>query len=110
RVTLDVLERTIFSDGLGRDVEEFRTAMATYFNTIGKIGPLDLLGVPSFVPRAAQLRVRSTLRFFESAIDEIIATRRQRLAEHCDNLSKDILTLLLAALDPETGQRMSEAE
>lgn len=110
RVTLDVLERTIFSDGLGRDADDFRAAMATYFNTIGKISPLDLLGVPSFVPRACQLRVRSTLRFFESAIDSIIATRRRRLVESFDNSSKDILTLLLAALDPQTGQRMSEAE
>src|SRR5580658_1407523 len=46
RVTLEVLERTIFSDGLGRDKEEFRGAMATYFNTVGRIDPLDILGLP----------------------------------------------------------------
>lgn len=110
RVTLDVLQRTIFSEGLGRDREEFRSAMATYFDTIGKIGPLDVLGVPNFVPRAAQLRVRPTLRFFESAIDEIIAHRRRRLSAHQADSSKDILALLLGALDPETGSRMTEAE
>src|ERR1700728_3461271 len=44
RVTLDVLERTIFSDGFGRDAEELREAMGVYFNTIGKIDPLDLIG------------------------------------------------------------------
>ena len=110
RVTLDVLERTIFSDGLGRDAEEFRVAMATYFNTIGKIDPLDVLGVPAFVPRIGQLRVRSTLRFFELAIDEIIATRRERMGENSAAAAPDILALLLAALDPDTGQRMTEAE
>src|SRR6266568_9395845 len=31
QVTLDVLERTIFSDGLGGDPEDVRTAMRTYF-------------------------------------------------------------------------------
>ena len=51
RVTLDVVERTIFSDGFGSDAEEVRVAMATYFNTIGQISPLDEFGVPEFIPR-----------------------------------------------------------
>src|SRR5580700_1788364 len=100
RVTLEVLERTIFSDGLGCDKEEFRGAMATYFNTIGRIDPLDILGLPPAVPRLSHWRVRSTLRFFETAIDEIIATRRRRSGDEAN----DILTLLLGALDPETGK------
>jgi cytochrome P450 len=108
-VTLDVLERTIFSDGFGREAEEIRAAMSTYFNTIGKIDPLDLIGLPPSVPRISHLRVRSTLRFFEAAVDEIIALRRHRVNAD-DDAANDILTLLLAALDPDTGQRMSEAE
>ena len=110
RVTLDVLERTIFSDGFGREAEEIRDAMGIYFNTIGKIDPLDLLGLPPSVPRLSHLRVRSTLRFFETAIDEIIATRRQRASANAGDDADDILTLLLAALDPETGEHLSEAE
>ena len=39
--------------------------MGAYFDTIGRIDPLDLFGVPAFVPRIGQLRVRSTLRFFD---------------------------------------------
>jgi cytochrome P450 len=110
RVTLDVLERTIFSDGLGHDAEQIRRAMNVYFNTIGRIDPLDLLGLPASVPRISHLRVRSTLRFFESAIDAIIATRRQRFAAAPDRDANDILTLLLGALDPDTGERLTEAE
>ena len=110
RVTLDVRERTIFSDGLGRDAEEIRKAMNVYFNTIGRIDPIDLLGLPAYVPRLSHLRVRSTLRFFESAIDEIIATRRRRLAGPSGADANDILTLLLGALDPDTGEQMTEAE
>lgn len=52
RVTLDVLERSIFSDGLGRQAEDIRMAMATYFNTIGKISPLDLAGGAQLHPSA----------------------------------------------------------
>ena len=110
RLTLDVLQRTIFSDGLGRDAEEFRCAMGIYFNTIGRIDPLDLLGLPTSIPRFSQWRVRSTMRFFESAIDEIIATRRRRINESSGDGAHDILTSLLAALDPETGEAMTEAE
>jgi len=110
RLTLDVLVRTIFSAGLGCDADELRAAMATYFETIGRIDPLDLFGVPDFVPRIGRLRVRSTLRFFDAAIDEIIATRRRQLARNPGNAPDDILTLLLNVLDPDTGHRMTEAE
>jgi len=102
RVTLDVVERTIFSDGFGSDAEEIRTAMVTYFNTIGKISPLDLLGVPCFVPRLGRLRVRSTLKFFEAEVDRVISARRRILAERPDQAPHDLLTHLLEALDPES--------
>ena len=110
-VTLDVLERTIFSDGLGRHPEEVREAMRHYFDTIGRIEPLDLLGLPDFIPRLAGFRVRGSLRLFNSTIDAIIANRRKRLADSArDAIPNDILTLLLEARDPETGERMSETE
>jgi cytochrome P450 len=108
RLTLEVLERTIFSDGFGHGAENIRDAMGVYFNTIGKIDPIDLIGLPASVPRLSHLRVRATLRFFESAVDDIIARRRQRGAG--GDAAHDILTLLLGALDPDTGQGMSEAE
>src|SRR5438874_8050483 len=73
RVTLDAVERTIFSDGFGSDAEQVRVAMANYFNTIGQISPLDVLGVPEFIPRLSRLRVRSTLKFFEAEIDRVIS-------------------------------------
>jgi cytochrome P450 len=110
RLTLDVLERTIFSEGFGCNAEEARRAMVTYFNTVGRIDPLDLLGMPNWIPRINHLRVRSTLRFFEQSIEDLIAARRRRLAERADGSPNDILVLLLAALDPDTGERMSEAE
>jgi cytochrome P450 len=110
RVTLDVLVRTIFSDGLGCDSEELRAAMSTYFEAIGRIDPLDLLGAPDCIPRPGRWRARSVMRFFDAAIDKVIATRRHRLAHAPDDVPEDLLTLLLNALDPDTGRRMTEAE
>jgi len=80
RVTLEVLERTIFSDGLGRAPEDIRLAMKGYFETIGRIDPFDMLGVPDFAPRPGRRKLRPMLRVFESAIDTIISTRRERIA------------------------------
>jgi cytochrome P450 len=109
-VAIRVLERTIFSDGLGRDPHEVRRAMSVYFNTIGRIDPIDILGLPDFVPRPTRIRVAPTLRYFDAAIDEIIERRRRRLATEPDRVRPDVLTLLLNAQDPVTGKGMSEAE
>jgi cytochrome P450 len=110
KVTLEVVERTIFSDGFGSDAEDIRKAMATYFNTIGKISPLDILGVPDFVPRLSRLRVQATLRFFETEVDRVIAVRRRILAEQPDQAPRDLLTHLLEALDSGGEHGFTEAE
>lgn len=109
RLTLDVLERTIFSDGFGSDAEGIRIAMAVYFNTIGKISPLDILGVPDFVPRLSRIRIRPTLDFFESEVERVISARRRILAERPDTAPNDLLTHLLQAFDSQT-EAISEAE
>src|SRR4030088_2945671 len=110
RVTLDVVERTIFSDGFGSEAEDIRIAMATYFNTIGKISPLDILGVPDFVPRLGRLRVRSTLKFFEAEVDRVISARRRILAEQPERAPNDLLTHLLQAQDSESDDHIKESE
>lgn len=110
RITVDVLERTIFSDGFGRSPDEVRAAVTAYFDTVGRIDPLDVLGVPTIVPRPNRRKLRPTLRFFEQTIDEIIATRQRRLAANPTSVPRDILTLLLEARDPDTGKALSDIE
>lgn len=110
RLTLSVLERTIFSDGIAADREDVRIAMQRYFEVASRIDPFDVLNLPDFIPRPRRLPVQSTLRFFEDTIDAIIAARRKRRAEDPDTLPRDLLTLLLDARDPETGEGLSEAE
>jgi len=108
RVSLDVLERTIFSEGLGDDPEEIRKGMQSYFDGIGQIDPFDLMGLPASMPRLGRLKARSALRLFNTAIDNITAKRRQRIAQDPDRVPQDLLTLLLRAQDPDTGARLSE--
>ncbi len=112
RVTLDVLERTIFPQGLGRDPRAFIHAVTDYFDTAGRIDPLDLLGLPDWLPRLGRRRAAPALAFFSEAVDAIIAKSRATLAEGTppDETRADLLTLLLSAADPDTGAHLSEHE
>jgi cytochrome P450 len=108
-LTMNALALTIFSDGIGGDYDEFRSATNAYFEEIGRISAFDLLRVPSFVPRSGRKSLRNAMTYFENVIDKIIDVRCRRL-EASSDVPQDLLTLLLRALDPSTGQPMSIAE
>jgi hypothetical protein len=59
RITSEMMERTII--GLGGETAEDQRAV---------------FGLPTLVPRAGRSRLRSALRFFESAIDDIVFSHR----------------------------------
>ena len=110
RVTLEVLGRTIFSDGLARDPEEFMEAVTRYFDTIGRLDPFDLLDFPEWMPRWSRWRSKTALNFFADAVSAIVERRRRLLAQNAEQVPRDILSLLLQARDPQTGEGLSNAE
>ena len=109
RMTLEVLEQTLFSQGLGREPSVFQRSVTSYFDTIGRLDPLDLVGAPSFLPRFGRRRGRPALMFFAQAVDDIIANRRALIASGAE-APRDLLTLLLSARDPESGRGMSDED
>lgn len=109
RLTLEVLEQTLFSQGLAREPSAFQRALTSYFDTIGRLDPLDLIGAPAFLPRMRRLRGRGALTFFDSAVDAIIENRRALLDRGAE-APRDLLTLLLSAKDPENGRGMADAD
>jgi cytochrome P450 len=106
-VTLKVLEQTLFSQGLGRAATQFQQAVSRYFDTVGRIDPLDVIGAPDFLPRINRMRGKGSLAFFADAVNDIVASRRALIASGATPPA-DLLTLLLRAGDPETGRGMSE--
>ncbi|MGH6812729.1 MAG: cytochrome P450 [Methylocella sp.] len=110
RVTLDILGRTIFSDGLGRDLDRFAAAINRYFTTVGRLDPFDLLDFPEWLPRLTKLGSNSAQKFFASVVETLIARRKRLLAKDKAGAPRDILTLLLEAQDPETGAGLSDTE
>ncbi len=109
RVTLDVLERTIFTRGLARDPDALGRAITRFFEALGPVDPLDLFGMPAWLPRIGRWRARPALRFFEEVVGELIEARRRLLASG-EPAPRDILTLLLEAADPETGKGLTDVE
>ncbi|MGO4524380.1 cytochrome P450 [Microvirga sp. 2MCAF35] len=109
RVTLDVLERTIFTQGVPKDPDALGRAITRYFNSIGRVDPLDIFGFPDWVPRIGRLRARPAIRFFEETVNELIAARKE-LLDRGQPAPRDLLTLLLEAADPETGKGLSEID
>jgi cytochrome P450 len=92
RAMLDVLERTLFSDGVGRQPEEFMTAATHYFDTQGRIDPLDMLQLPSWIPRIGMLRARPALQFFPQVVDAVVARRR---ANASGTAQHDLVSVLI---------------
>jgi cytochrome P450 len=109
RVTLDVLERTIFSKGVARDPDALGRAITRYFEGLGRIDPVDIFGLPDWVPRIGRWRARPAIRFFEELVNELIQDRKALLARG-EPAPRDLLTLLLEAADPETGKGLSDLE
>lgn len=109
RVTLDVLEQTIFTQGVARDPDALGRAITRYFEGLGRVDPVDIFGLPDWVPRIGRWRARPAIRFFEDLVSELIRNRKDLLARG-EPAPRDLLTLLLEAADPETGKGLSDLE
>ncbi len=109
RLTLEILEHTLFSSGLGRNAGEFQQAVTRYFDTVGRVDLFDLIGLPQFLPRFGRRKGRATLEWFGRAVEDIVGARRKLIAEG-GSAPRDLLTLLLEAQDPETGRGMPEED
>jgi cytochrome P450 len=108
RMALEVLEQTLFSQGLGREASEFQRAVTSYLENFGRLDPLDLIGVPAFLPRLGRRRGRPALEFFNEAVDAIVG-QRKALLDRGGEAPRDVLSLLLAAKDPESGVGLPDA-
>lgn len=72
RLAMDVQLRCIFSDGVG-DAEAVRDATTRFYSTCGTLDPLDVIGVPDFVPRLTRLRERPIMQNFDRGLNLAIA-------------------------------------
>jgi hypothetical protein len=101
-LTLDIVARTMFSTEVGGEI----AALRRLTDIVVSLRPstLDLLGLPGWIPRRQGAAYRRAIAEFEALVARLLAERR---ADGRDR--GDLLAMLLAARDPETGQGMSGA-
>ncbi len=106
QATLDVILETILGGSdPGFSHDKVAGAVSDYVAALGRPDMLDMFNVPGWIPRpwaAHGRRAAETLK--ASAVDAI--ERRRASGEE----RNDLLGLLLAARDPETGKGLSDIE
>jgi cytochrome P450 len=102
-LTLDIIARTMFSTDVRGDVEAVRRLMEIVVTMRPSVP--DLLGLPEWLPRRQPAAYRRAVAQFEALVAGFLAERR------ADGIDRgDLLAMLLAARDPDTGEGMSDKQ
>ena len=102
-LTLDIIARTMFSADVSGEVDAVRHLMEIVVTMRPSV--LDLLGFPEWLPRRQPPAYGRAIAEFEALVARFLAQRR------ADGIDRgDLLSMLLAARDPETGTGMSDKQ
>jgi cytochrome P450 len=104
--TFEVIADVTFSDGSGFDRGAVHAAIEQYIGATAKVSLLDVLGAPPWVPRPGRLFTGSAMRATKRLADRAIEARRTSGAK----VPPDLLDLLMAGSDPESGRQMTTGE
>jgi cytochrome P450 len=104
--TFEVISDVTFSGGEGFDRETVHRAIETYIGQTAKVGLLDILGAPPWVPRLHRIFGSAGMDDMKKVADLAIERRRAEGAKPIP----DLLDLLLQAEDPATHRQMNTAE
>jgi cytochrome P450 len=105
RTTFDVILETMLSGGEGLDIERTSREIGAYLETLGRPSLADLLGLPAWLRVASKPRGARALRYLQRAVADVV---KQRRAEGSARI--DLVSMLLRAVDPETGRQMSDED
>ncbi|WP_134678695.1 cytochrome P450 [Paracoccus ravus] len=104
--TFEVISDVTFSGGEGFDRDAVHQAIDTYIAGTARLSVLDILGLPGWIPRPGRLGSGRDLKRMKLVADDAIRAREQSGPRPIP----DLLDLLRAGADPETGRAMSRAE
>lgn len=104
--TFDVIADVTLSGDAAFDRDAVHRAIGTYIDAAARVSLFDIIGLPGWVPRPGRLGGPRAIRQMRRLADAAIDSRRSRGPRQVP----DLLDLLLAGQDPETGRRMNTAE
>ncbi len=103
-LTLNIAGLTLFSTPVDEKADAFGQSLRVAFDFVGfKMRPT--LPVPLWVPTPSNLRFKAARRRLDAVVYQIIERRRKTL-----NPAPDLLSMLMAARDEETGEAMSDVQ
>jgi cytochrome P450 len=105
--TFDVICDVALSGREHFDARAFGAAITRYFQTAGRASLLDFLGVPEWFPRPGELLAGASVRTMHDMVASAIEARRRKQPKAAPGAAGGLLDKMMAAEDPETGQRMS---
>ncbi|MBB4004664.1 cytochrome P450 [Aurantimonas endophytica] len=105
RTTFDIIVETMMSGGAGIDVGRVEQGITDYLKPSGWTFALSVLGAPDWIPYPGRRKASAAVAFLRSSLHAIIADRREGVDQR-----QDLVAMLLAAADPETGRTMTGEE
>ncbi len=104
--TFEVISDVTLSGGEGFDRQAVHKAIEDYIGQSAKLSVLDIMGAPAWVPRPGRMFAGATMRQMKQTADRAILDRKARGAQTIP----DLLDLLIAGEDPNSGRRMTVDE
>ncbi len=101
-LTMEIVARTLFGSDIAGRVDPMRNAVTAILRGFGRPSLPDLVGLPEWLPRRRDPEATAALRQVGEMVREIVAARQGAVGER-----GDLLDMLLAARDEETGAGMS---
>lgn len=102
-LTFTIISRSMFSLNVANEIETVRR-MAQHVVS-ARPSVLDMLGFPQWIPRLHSKDFRVAVKAFDELVARILAERRASGADR-----GDLLSMLLSARDPETGEGMTDKQ
>jgi len=111
KVTLRIVAEALFGDDIAESAEEVNRVFPVILSCLAA-RVTSPLRAPLWMPTANNRRLRPALDALDAVVERLIATKRRRLAAAATSAAdhRDLLTILMAARDEETGESMSDTQ
>jgi cytochrome P450 len=105
QTTFDIILDAVLGGAAAFDRDRYLTALDTALKGMPWRITLAMVGLPASFPHPGGARARRADEYAHGEIAKLAAARKAAPSDR-----KDMLSLLIAARDPETGQTMTEAQ
>jgi cytochrome P450 len=105
RTTFDIIVESMLGGSASLDAERYSRALTENFETIPWHLIYTMFAIPEWVPFPNRSRAMQSRDFLHRDMHRLVETRRAKRSAQAD-----LLDLLLAARDPESGRSMNDAE